>query len=190
MGPRAIAIVWGLALAQPAAAQDLLWMETWLHAPLMDVVNDPDTALTAFTTDGCSGGMSDVWIAMADVAPAFASQSGQRPPWEPCCVIHDYAYHTAGGASTPDDSAAARLAADQALQACVAGWAKLDTSPVIDTYGLTPAQLKQSYAALSLAMFQAVRLGGAPCSGLPWRWGYGYPHCTPLGNLKNLVPPP
>ena len=27
-------------------------------------------------------------------------------------------------------------------------------------------------------MYRAVRLGGAPCTGLPWRWGHGWPPCS------------
>ena len=33
------------------------------------------------------------------------------------------------------------------------------------------------YAAIAELMYRAVRIGGIPCSGLPWRWGYGWPEC-------------
>ncbi|OSP56466.1 hypothetical protein [Pseudoruegeria sp. SK021] len=174
-------LLWGALSGGPLAAQDGLWMEVWLHEPLMTQVNAPEPQLAPFETDGCSGGMTDAWTTLAGISPAFAGQNGARPPWEPCCVAHDHAYHNAGGTTTADASAAARLSADQTLRTCVEGWAERDTSPAIETYGLTPAQLAQNYSALALAMYQAVRLGGAPCSGLPWRWGYGYPQCSPLG---------
>ena len=33
------------------------------------------------------------------------------------------------------------------------------------------------YAAIAELMYSAVRIGGIPCSTLPWRWGYGWPEC-------------
>lgn len=77
-------------------------------------------------------------------------------PFEVCCVAHDRAYHAGGGEATPRGGYMARLGADRRLRACVA-----------DTGGQAVAE----------AMFGAVRLGGGPCSGLPWRWGYGRPDC-------------
>ena len=32
-------------------------------------------------------------------------------------------------------------------------------------------------------MYRAVRIGGGPCTGLPWRWGNGWPGCNPIGDL-------
>lgn len=180
MGRRAAVLLLLWAGAAPLAAQEAPPAEVWLHRPLIAVMQAPETRLAPFTTDGCSGGMSGIWASVAAIAPEFERQSGARPPWEPCCVTHDRAYHNAGGATTAEASAAARLDADRALQACVAGWAARDTSLLIETYGLTEAQLALNYGVLAQAMYQAVRLGGAPCSGLPWRWGYGYPQCSPL----------
>ncbi|MFT5398236.1 MAG: hypothetical protein ACI8XW_001026 [Gammaproteobacteria bacterium] len=34
-------------------------------------------------------------------------------------------------------------------------------------------------------MYSAVRLGGAPCTGLPWRWGHGWPECQP--GLSSII---
>ena len=33
------------------------------------------------------------------------------------------------------------------------------------------------YEVIGDLMYRAVRIGGIPCSGLPWRWGYGWPEC-------------
>ncbi|MEL7212553.1 MAG: hypothetical protein AAGK92_07815 [Pseudomonadota bacterium] len=77
-------------------------------------------------------------------------------PFESCCVSHDRAYHAGGSAMTARGSYVERLAADRAFQMCVA-----------ETGG----------EVVSDALFQAVRLGGVPCSGLSWRWGYGRPRC-------------
>lgn len=73
----------------------------------------------------------------------------QSPPWEYCCIIHDQAYWQGGHSEQ-------RLKADHQLKLCV----KQAGFPVI--------------AGL---MYQAVRSGGGPCTRLPWRWGFGWPHC-------------
>ena len=33
------------------------------------------------------------------------------------------------------------------------------------------------FTVLADAIYTSVRLGGSPCSGLLWRWGYGLPSC-------------
>lgn len=147
-------------LALSAQAQDRPPIETWAHRPLMEIVNDPDTALVPFTTDGCSGGMSELWTMAAQNLPGFAEANGDHPPWEQCCNVHDLAYYFAGGARTAEDSARARLTADRELRSCVEG-------TVSDG----------SRDAIAEAMYGAVRLGGGPCTAFSWRWGYGYPKC-------------
>lgn len=154
-----------LALALPATAQEpAIPPEVWLHRPLMRVISAPDATLTPFVSDGCSGGMTDLWAAAAFNIPAFERLAGPAPPWENCCNVHDRAYHDAGGARTAEESAMARLHADTGLRDCV-----VDTAP--------DAEMQPAYDAIGDAMFNAVRLGGAPCTGLIWRWGYGWPHC-------------
>jgi hypothetical protein len=91
------------------------------------------TTLRPFTTDGCS--------LFPDRSPATGKD------WCACCVTHDWAYWRGG-------SAAERLKADQALQACVL--AKTDDE------------------ALALLMYRGVRLGGSPYLPSPFRWGYGW----------------
>ena len=132
---------------------------------------------TKFETDGCSGGMSTLWTFVAEHYPAFSVAHGGVPPWESCCVTHDQAYHKAGTDPAPEASYDARLAADEALRQCVKATASIRDSVLMEEYGMSAAQVRGSYNAISEAMFQAVRLGGGPCTGLPWRWGYGYPHC-------------
>ncbi len=56
-----------------------------------------------FTTDGCSGGMSWVWMKL------FKTET----PWENCCIIHDKAYWR--GSSDP----VCRKEADLKLRECV-----------------------------------------------------------------------
>ena len=94
------------AIAQDAAAPEdpiSLWrrMELPAHQALQGVREAPGTTLAPFTTDGCSGGLSDVWRVVADRFPAFAEAHREAPPWEACCIAHDRVYHTGG----PDDEA-------------------------------------------------------------------------------------
>ncbi|HBS50566.1 MAG TPA: hypothetical protein DEA05_11025 [Rhodobacteraceae bacterium] len=140
-----------------------------------------EAALAPFTTDGCSGGLSAVWTATARAIPAFAAAHLDAPPWEACCVSHDRAYHAGGADPAPKASFTARLEADQALRACVIATEDARSPDLQARYGMSEAQISTAYAAIAAAMFEAVRLGGAPCSGLPWRWGYGWPDCGLLG---------
>ncbi|WP_068118519.1 hypothetical protein [Tropicimonas marinistellae] len=184
--PRASAVlvagILGLGAAPAQAEAD--WtaqlarsVELPSHEWLAKRRREPGAELTPFTTDGCSGGMSSLWTFTAERFPAFAEAHEGIPPWEACCVTHDRAYHTGGPDPDPEASFEARLAADGALKTCVAATADSRDAVLQDLYGLDEAQVRQVYRAISEAMFQAVRLGGGPCTGLPWRWGYGWPQC-------------
>ncbi|QDY68335.1 hypothetical protein [Qingshengfaniella alkalisoli] len=151
--------------------------EIWLHERLMRVVSRYPDGPNAFTTDGCSGGMTEAWKSMSAIAPGFVESYGDRPPWEDCCIAHDHAYHAAGGATDALRSTSARLVADEALRACVLDVGKAEQQNWPENAIVPLEQADLAYAALSDAMFHAVRLGGFPCSGLPWRWGYGFPNC-------------
>lgn len=168
-----------LLLAAPAAAQDLgRAVELPAHRALMAVREGAEPS--PFETDGCSGGLSLGWTLVADTFPEFADAHQTAPPWEGCCVTHDRAYHSAGGAATADDSWQARVDADRALEACVLTTADGRADTLADVYGMTPDQVRGAYSTIAGAMFLAVRFGGGPCSGLPWRWGFGYPSCSLL----------
>jgi hypothetical protein len=176
-----------VALAVPAAAEDApapddrmsLWQRLELpsHRALQRVRETPGTTLEPFTTDGCSGGLSDAWRVVADRFPAFAEAHREAPPWEDCCVIHDRAYHVGGSDADAELSYAARLQADEALQLCVVHSADSRIGDLSKRYGLTDDETRSAYDAIAAAMYLAVRFGGGPCTGLPWRWGYGYPDC-------------
>jgi hypothetical protein len=153
------------ATAQPGWRLDMQ-IERSGHAALTRARHGAQ--LAPFETDGCSGGLSAVWRLVAESAPAFAVRWGAKPPWEHCCVAHDRLYH-AGGSGDPAQGYAERLAADEALRVCVA-------------QELEGSDLEPAAGAIAETMFVAVRLGGGPCSGLPWRWGYGWPGCSALGD--------
>lgn len=167
-------------LAAPAMAQDTALqrtMELPAHRLLMAVVTAPGTDLAPFVSDGCSGGLSSSWRVVADLVPGFAEAHETLPPWETCCVVHDRAYHDAGGARVAEASYAARLEADAALRACVEATGETRLATLSTRYGGSETQVRRAYDAIAEAMFTAVRLGGGPCSGLPWAWGFGYPGC-------------
>ncbi|MGF1660419.1 MAG: hypothetical protein ACFCUS_13410 [Rubrimonas sp.] len=169
-----------LLCAASAAAAEAPWRldraaELPAHRALAAARAASGDALAPFETDGCSGGMSAVWGFAAQRFPAFAAAQGGRPPWEACCVAHDRLYHRASDDPDPQASFAARLAADEALRACVAE--ALGEA----AFGLPPDLAPAAAAATADAMFLAVRLGGGPCTGLPWRWGYGRAPCGPFG---------
>lgn len=170
----------------PAGAQD--WsagavaraIELPAHEALMRSRADAETAPAPFETDGCSGGLSEVWKVVAGRFPDFAQAHQSLPPWEGCCVTHDRAYHDAGGAADAGGSFEARLNADRALEACVVATGADRVDALADVYDVNADQTEAAYHTIAQAMFLAVRFGGAPCSGLPWRWGYGYPACSVL----------
>lgn len=130
-----------------------------------------------FTTDGCSGGLSKAWRTVSDRFSDFAKAHEKAPPWESCCVVHDRTYHSAGGANEAHESYALRLSADQALRECVLDTGRERSADLSVKYGLSEDQVHAAYQAIANAVFDAVRIGGLPCSGQAWRWGYGYPHC-------------
>ena len=136
------------------------------------------TTLAAFTTDGCSGGLSVGWQYLAARFPDFRARHGERPPWESCCSEHDRHYHAGGGSgSNALESFAARKAADLELKSCVLNIGEARAPELSADFGVSPAEVGMLYATIADLMYRAVRLGGLPCTGLPWRWGYGWPEC-------------
>lgn len=169
-----------ICLGSQAAAQELgplAQLELWRHSRLTETRAQDDSVLAPFTTDGCSGGMSSVWRAVAQVFPEFRNTQGEAPPWEGCCVIHDEAYHLGGNDKTPLASFQSRLVADQQLRSCVEAVARVDGEALQARYEQPQETIEAAFDFIADRMFDAVRIGGAPCSGLPWRWGYGWPQC-------------
>lgn len=169
-----IAGLMALALGAPATAfwfRDSEAGQHWLerqievvgHKSLMRVGEHADPAV--FITDGCSGGMSAIWRDLANQIPGVKEELGTSLPWRGCCVTHDRAYNDAAGATSANASFEARIGADQTLRGCVANLALAEPDKTVE------------YLVLADAIYTSVRLGGAPCSGLPWRWGYGLPSC-------------
>lgn len=133
-----------------------------------------DAEIMPFTTDGCSANQSKSWRTLAQISPGFADEFGQKPPWEDCCVAHDEQYWQGTGI----DGYHHRLIADQALKACVVTTGDRMTQEFSGRYSVSEEQIRETFATISEWMFRAVRLGGQPCSLLPWRWGYGWSRCA------------
>lgn len=148
------------------------------HRELIQSLRNSGSRLYAFSTDGCSGGLSKAWRAVSVHFPGFAKIHEKTPPWEPCCLNHDRSYHSAGGATEAHESYVLRLSADQSLRKCVVDTGYRRSADLSVKLGLSEDQIHAFYAAIANAMFDAVRIGGLPCSGLAWRWGYGYPQCA------------
>jgi hypothetical protein len=134
----------------------------------------PGIHITAFRSDGCSGGMSQSWSVLADTLPLFAHYAGREPPWEHCCVAHDRDYwrgETRNGFEEREQS-------DARLRACVVETGEQRGAEMAETLGLPRQDIVEMINLTGELMYQAIRLGGAPCTGLPWRWGHGWPECS------------
>ena len=134
--------------------------------------------LSPFASDGCSGNLSTGWSLVATTLPAVARHHGDRPPWEGCCVAHDRLYHE-GGATGLDARAsfAARRAADEQLRQCVIKTGEDRLDALSADYKLSRDEVSRLYRTIADVMYRAVRFAGGPCTGLSWRWGFGWPHC-------------
>ncbi len=153
-----------------------LWLELPAHERFVATKSAPGAALAPFTTDGCSGGLSAGWAFAARHLPALAAHHGEHPPWEACCSAHDRAYHAGPG----DDALAsfmARRKADDTMRTCVLAEGAARRDSLMQDYGISAGMVDLLYEGIAGVMYRAVRLGGAPCSRLSWRWGYGWPQC-------------
>lgn len=148
------------------------------HARLLARQQAADSRLAPFSTDGCSGGLSLGWERVGGWLAPFRQLHGARPPWEPCCIAHDRHYHAAAPPeASAEASFAARRAADLELRACVLATGAARAPALSALWGVSEARVATLYTAIADAMYRAVRVGGAPCTPLPWRWGYGWPAC-------------
>jgi hypothetical protein len=153
-------------------------LELSRHRQLVEQKQSQDTELTPFTTDGCSGGLSAGWRYFSETIDLLEENHGEAPPWESCCVSHDREYHRAGGRSlSAEESFAARLKADESLRRCVLDTGNERAPELFQQYGMSADEVEDVYVIIANLIYRAVRIGGIPCSGLPWRWGYGWPAC-------------
>jgi len=148
------------------------------HEQLVKTRTSAGAKLAPFASDGCSGGLSVGWNLVSSTFPEIARLHGDQPPWERCCLAHDRLYHTGGPVNADAKmSFEARRAADEQLRQCVMEVGEERTEDLATAYGLSRERVILLYRATAEIMYRAVRLGGAPCTPLPWRWGFGWPLC-------------
>jgi len=153
-------------------------LEMGRHEQLVARKAQPQSVLSEFTTDGCSGGLSVGWEYLAGRIQNFQARHGTQPAWESCCVKHDQVYHLGGPRdATAAESFEARKEADLALKACVLETGVKRSKELSTEYNISAREVETLYTAIAALMYRAVRVGGMPCTGLPWRWGYGWPEC-------------
>ena len=137
----------------------------------------PGVTIDAFKSDGCSGGMSQTWSYLAETLPEFARYIGEQPPWEHCCVAHDRDYWL----GETDFGYTQRQQADARLRECVQASGRENSDEIAQALGLPKQNVIDVIDMIDLTaelMYLAVRIGGGPCTGLPWRWGHGWPPCS------------
>ena len=139
----------------------------------LQTVQDAGT-IAAFSSDGCSGGQSKRWGFLAQALPEFGNRFGNNPPWESCCVAHDKVYWSGSAA----EGYTKRKRADEELRQCVIATGTELTPTISSEYALSEQKVQQAFLVAADLMYRAVRLGGQPCSLLPWRWGYGFDNCA------------
>ena len=153
-------------------------LEVGRHEQLAAVKIVSRSVLAEFTTDGCSGGLSVGWQFLAGKVKSFQSVHGTQPPWESCCIAHDLEYHTGGVREiTADESFTTRRKADLRLKICVQETGLNRATELSNEYDVSIREIEILYTAIADLMYRAVRIGGMPCTSLPWRWGYGWPEC-------------
>lgn len=148
-------------------------LEVARYQTLARIQADPHNQLAPFTTDGCSGGLSDGWRFLAKTLPAFKHKFGEKPPYEGCCVEHDRAYWR----GDTDHGFDKRQQADKHLQQCVAEYGKAHRDAFAVEFHLSPEAIERNFNIVAALMYRAVRVGGRPCTTFSWRWGYGWPRC-------------
>jgi hypothetical protein len=175
-----LCVAWAQDAAQSLALLDDLEfkIEVGRHERLIKRRSSEGATLAPFASDGCSGNLSTGWSLVATTLPTVAKHHGDRPPWEGCCVAHDRLYHE-GGASGLDARAsfAARRVADEQLRLCVIKTGEDRLDALSADYKLSRDEVFRLYRTIADVMYRAVRFGGGPCSGLSWRWGFGWPQC-------------
>ncbi|WP_163337932.1 hypothetical protein [Desulfopila sp. IMCC35008] len=154
-------------------------LEMGRHDQFIEIKQHSENVLNEFSTDGCSGGLSVGWEYLAGKIESFHEIHGTQPAWESCCITHDRVYHSGGsGVTTPEASFEARKKADEELQNCVVQTGIERSTLLSKEYHLPPEEVERLYGVIAKLMYRAVRVGGMPCTGLPWRWGYGWPECS------------
>ena len=133
------------------------------------------TPLNEFTSDGCSGNVSLLWTqavnTLSDVFPKIDKNYAdvQNIPFESACMDHDKLYYLGVGGYK------GRLIADNMLREAILTYALENTEEIKARIGYeTDETAIFLYESIAEFVYRGVRIGGAPCTGEPYAWGYGY----------------
>ena len=131
--------------------------------------------LDSFSSDGCSGNVSNLWksavTALSDQSPTFSEKysTAQDIPFESACVTHDKTYHQGEGGYV------ARLRADNDLRTAILNYGISNSEDIKTRTGIdSTEQVIFMYEVIAESVYRGVRLGGAPCTGMSYAWGFGY----------------
>lgn len=131
--------------------------------------------LSTFVSDGCSGTVSQGWrIAIQELSKLSIEiedryKDAQYIPFEDACVAHDRSYHIGEGGYV------ARLQADNLLRDGILSYGIENTEEIKARVGLgSDEEALFLYEMIAETVYRGVRLGGAPCTGTPYAWGFGY----------------
>ena len=98
----------------------------------------------------------------------------------PDSVLAEYTTDGCSGGSreaTAIESFEARKESNLVLKAYVLETGVKRTPELSAEYNVSAREVEILYTAIADLMYRAVRIGGMPCTGLPWRWGFGWPEC-------------
>lgn len=90
-------------------------------------------------------------------------------PFESACVEHDYLYYKGEGGYE------ARLMVDNKLRSDIINYAISNWQEITEK---TPLKTKEevifAFEKIAEMIYRGVRIGGSPCTGQPYAWGFGY----------------
>ena len=132
--------------------------------------------LAPFVSDGCSGGQSAGW-ALASSRFDFLLSVMAATRHRESCARSMTKSATRADRQMPTQRPALKRGVSQTSNCAhaYAGLARSERKILMTEYGLGRDEVTLLYRGIADAMYRAVRLGGAPCTRLPWRWGFGWP---------------
>ncbi len=133
------------------------------------------SSLDPFVSDGCSGNVSNLWksaiTTLSGQSTTFSEKysMAQNIPFEAACVAHDEIYHRGEGGYVE------RLKADNDLRAAIIDYGINNSEEIKTRTGINSTeQVIFMYEFIAETVYRGVRFGGAPCTGMPYAWGFGY----------------
>ena len=149
-------------------------------AALHQLERTKETAeIRAFTTDGCSGNLSNTWPQVIEALSWMSGDFAERYqdiatlPIEELCTAHDRAYHAGDGGYL------GRLNADRALRDGITDYGVQNAAEIAKRLQLQhEEEAIHVYDVIAGVIYGGVRLGGVACTGKPYAWGYGYGACV------------